>query len=89
MLPGAAPAVPVPYAAPVSSVTPGLDAAGTAPAAGIGMPAWLIVAALTLLILMTAAGVVLVLRQHDHHPAAEDVLSILDSPDPPAGVTVG
>jgi hypothetical protein len=33
--------------------------------------------------------VVLVLRHRDQQPVAEGGLSILDSPDPPAGVTFG
>jgi hypothetical protein len=88
--PGTAPAIPAPYPAPVSSVTQGLDIAGTAPVVGIGMRVWLVVAvAGTLFILLSAAGVVLVLRHRDHDPAAEGGLSILDSPDPPAAVTFG
>jgi hypothetical protein len=53
------------------------------------MPVWLIVAAGALFILMGAVGVVLVLRHRDRQSAPEGGLSILDSSDPPAGVTFG
>ena len=57
--------------------------------AGIRVPAWLIIAAAALFVLMTAAGVALVLRHHRRQTAPEDGLGILDSADPPAGVTFG